>query len=256
MTVPRFVVASGLVRGDRRDLDAETIRHLRALRLRVGDAVVLTDGEGGQRSATIERLEPGHASVTLGDEPVVRNESSLDLTLCVALLKRDKLEWVIEKGTELGVSRFVLVETERSSSESARIRVDRLTRLARAAVEQSQRCRVPDVLGPLPFAAAIQAAEPAAERFFFWEGHGTAALSGDPAAGTPVTAMVGPEGGFSVREANAAAAAGWRLAGLGPRILRAETAAIAAATLLQFVRGDLAAKASGAIACRDTGHPR
>jgi 16S rRNA (uracil1498-N3)-methyltransferase len=256
LTVPRFVVAPAIVQGDLRELDAETIRHLRVLRLRVGDAVVLTDGDGGQRGATIEQLDPGRAIVTLRDEPVPQNESCLELTLCVALLKRDKLEWVVEKGTELGVTRFVLVETERSCSEAGRVRVDRLTRVARAAVEQSQRCRVPDVDGPLRFAAALDTAADPAERYFFWEDAGIPTPDDHPPAAASVTAMVGPEGGFSVREADAAAAAGWRLVGLGPRILRAETAAIAAATILQFLRGDLAGTGSGSLTCRSAGRSR
>jgi len=256
LTVPRFVVAPAIVRGDSRELDAETVRHLRALRLRVGDAVVLTDGEGGQRGATIEQLDPGRAIVLLDDAAVPQNESSLELTLCVALLKRDKLEWVIEKGTELGVSRFVLVESERSRSEAGRVRPDRLARVARAAVEQSQRCLVPGIEGPVPLAAALAAPAAPATRLFFWENAETANWTDELSAATSVIAMVGPEGGFSLGEAEAAGAAGWRLVGLGPRILRAETAAIAAATLVQFLCGDLAAPPDGRNACRNQARPR
>lgn len=240
------------MRGDSRVLAPETVRHVRALRLGPGDAVLLTDGAGSQRAATLDELGPGRVTIAFTGSSLPDNDSRLDLTLCVALLKRDKLEWVIEKGTELGVTRFVLVVTERSRGEAARIRVDRLERIARAALEQSQRCRLPGIGEPIPFTTAMENLASIEERILFHE-------DAEPTPGwheravppSSVAAITGPEGGFTSDEARSAAAAGWRTVPLGPRILRAETAAVSAAALLQFLWGDLGGAGPAAHPCRD-----
>lgn len=257
MSLPRFVVDAALVRGDSDRLDADTVQHVRALRLRPGDRLVLTDGAGGQRAARLASLAPGEARVVLTPDVLPETESRLALTLCVALLKRDKLEWVVEKGTELGVTRFVLVDSARSLADARRVRVDRLERVARAAVEQAQRCRVPELVGPLAFDAALAAAADSAPRLFLWEEARTTwpAASAAGAAPARVALMTGPEGGFRAEEAERAAAAGWHVVRVGARVLRAETAAVAAAALAQAAWGDLCTAAPDGDACPGASSP-
>ena len=240
MTAPRFLVATAVVAGETRSLDRDTVRHIRALRLRPGDPLVLTDGNGRQASVVLATLSPAEATVEPRPEVPEDNESALDLTLYVALLKRDKLEWVVEKGTEIGVSRFVLVDSERSLRAARATRLDRLDRVARAAVEQCQRRIAPIIEGPLAIETALEAESGSDLRLFFWEEASAtrASVTGANQSATSVAAMVGPEGGFARHEAERAATLGWQLLRLGPRVLRAETAAISAAVFAQTLWGD------------------
>lgn len=205
----------------------------RVLRLREGDEVILLDGAGSQarcrltRGATmLEVLERGPS----GGEPRHR------LTIWQALLKGDGLELVVQQGTELGVATFRLITTERVvAQEISERRLERLRAIARESTEQSERGIVPSVGAPIPFERAL---EPGAVLLF--ERAGVA----DPGLGhiepPPSDVIIGPEGGFTPDEVAAAERAGVRLAGLGPRILRAESVAIAAAAVILSRSGDFA----------------
>jgi len=247
LTLPRFIVPPAIVTGEIHDLDAATVRHLHALRLQPGDALILTDGLGTQRQGRLLSMAAGRATVAvdLEDASLRDGESPFDLTLCVALLKREKLEWVIEKGTELGVTTFVLIETERSLGKPGGTRMDRLHRVASAAVEQSQRRNLPRLDGPVTIRTALQRFVAPTLRLFCWEQADDTLhvprLARDSVGGA--VAMIGPEGGFTREEADTARQLGWRVTSLGPRVLRAETAAIAVAATMQALWGDLLAGA-------------
>ena len=162
----------------------------------------------------------------------------LTVTLAVASLKSDRLEWVIEKATELGVARIQLFESARTLARPSDDRQSRWRQIALSAAKQSGRSAAPRIEAPIDFAAAL--ALPAAARVLFAEDGSGADLAGlsleKPAS---ILAVVGAEGGFSADELAAARAAGCHLVGLGPRILRAETAAIVAVALCQARWGDL-----------------
>jgi len=158
----------------------------------------------------------------------------------VALLKADKLDTVIEKATELGVARIMLFASRYSLGRPSAARLARWRQIAIAAAKQCERTVIPRIEGPLDIAAVLQ--KPAPYRLLLWEDSDCkqaadlASISVAPAA---VTLLVGPEGGFAPDEVAAARAAGWLPVTLGPRILRAETAAITAVALCQHLWGDL-----------------
>jgi 16S rRNA (uracil1498-N3)-methyltransferase len=228
----RFVVDSSETAADRFPIPTSIAhRVLRVLRLGDGDEITLADGLGGEVRC---RLEGGDCIVLArgraGGEP--RHQ----LTVCQALLKGDHLEPVIRHGTELGIARFGLFVSERCvAREMSPRKLDRLRAVAREAAEQSERGIVPPVDGPITFAEALTAAAPAS--VLLYERHDGKRLTElEP----PTAVFIGPEGGFSPAEVAAAQRAGLAIAGLGPRILRSETVAVAVAAATLSRTGDFA----------------
>jgi 16S rRNA (uracil1498-N3)-methyltransferase len=213
-------------------IEGDSYRHLfRARRLRAGDRLRVVDGEGSARWAAIERVGRSAAVVLLA-EPAATNEPRLSLELMVATLRSERAAWLVEKATELGCAAVRFLNTERAPRSFGEGTVTRLRRVAAAAVEQCHRARCPEVTGPHPFSEIARLAAGAAHRWLL-----------DPAAAGPFPApaaapdpgtealLVGPEGGWSPAELETLQAAAWRPLSLGPRILRIETAALAAAAL-------------------------
>lgn len=241
VTVPRFLIEA--VVGSVAVLTGPQLQHLRARRLRVGSIIELADGQGRQCRGVVATVDRHQAVIRIVAEDCAQRESPLRLTLALALLKRDKLDWVVEKATELGVTGIVVFTSQRTVSHVAGERFARWTRVARSAAQQSQRSIIPSITGPMSLEEVV-ARFPEALRLFFWEAQapGTlAAVREQYSHPTSLLAVVGPEGGFSAQEAEQATALGCRVVGLAPRILRAETAAVAVVTLCQFLWGDLGA---------------
>jgi 16S rRNA (uracil1498-N3)-methyltransferase len=203
----------------------------RVLRLRDGDEITLLDGLG---QAVRCRLEGGNCVVV--EQGVAGGEPTHQLTVWQALLKGDHLEPVIRHGTELGIARFGFVVSERCVVRDLSPRkLDRLRAIAREAAEQSERGIVPPVDAPIPFAEALASATPGSVLLF--ERHeGKRLTKVEPPPGV----LIGPEGGFSPDEVAAAERAGLAIAGLGPRILRSETVAVAVAAAILSRTGDFA----------------
>ncbi len=229
MTTHRFFVEPGTVSGDR-FVVPEAIDHqvTRVLRLRDGAEIVLLEGDGQEVRCRLNGgwLEVVSSAPTLG-EPRHR------LSVAQALLKGDHLEPVVRHGTEVGISRFELIVTERCVvREVSDARLARLRAVAREAAEQSERGIVPEVVGPLPLADVI--------------GRGSVLLfertDGPRLSEVPVAdrLVIGPEGGFTPDEVEAAERSGATIAGLGPRILRSESVAVAAAAVVLSRTGDFA----------------
>ena len=229
-------------------LRAEEARHLReVLRLRPGDRVHVFDGTGKEFECTIEESRKDTARLTvLSEAAPTRPESPLQLTLAVALLKSDKFDLVVQKATELGVVGVVPVTTKLADirlrdDSDANKRVVRWQRIAVEASKQSGRAVVPEVTHPISFAALVLGTEvtgPAKLMFSEREGQSLFELKNTLDA-RKVTALVGSEGGWTDEEISMARANDWDIVTLGGRTLRAETAAIAAAVLLQHLYGDL-----------------
>jgi 16S rRNA (uracil1498-N3)-methyltransferase len=240
VTLPRFLVDTEALRSARTVLTGPELHHLRVRRVRVGSELYLADGRGQQRRGMLVALDRHRAVIQLTDDRPVERESPLHMVLAQAVLKGNKLDLVIEKATELGISELLLFSGERTVGRVSSDRHLRWQRIARSAAKQCQRSTVPGIVGPVPFTDLLARHE-GALRLFFWEESPpdglTAVREAHPEAGS-VLAAVGPEGGFSPAEATRAAAAGFRLIGLAPRILRAETAALVAVTLCQFLWGD------------------
>jgi 16S rRNA (uracil1498-N3)-methyltransferase len=237
---PRFFVEIGLRVGATVELPDAVAHHAQhALRLRDGAAITLFDGRGGEYAA---RLVAGRraAAEVLAFDPVER-ESPLAVTLIQALVPNEKLDWVVEKSTELGVARIVLAPTARSV---ARIDGERLTRkrahwreVTIAACCQCGRNRVPEIGDAPSFAAALELARDCEARLLLAPGAGEALVR--HARARSIALAIGPEGGFSDQEIALAQRAGFVVAALGPRVLRTETAGPAALAALQALGGDL-----------------
>lgn len=208
------------------------------LRVRPGAPVEAFDGKGRQASGVVSVVSREGVTLSLGEPEAARVEAPLSLTLAVALLKGDKLSGVVRQGTELGVSRFVLLSTR--FADRASLSGNRLTRLERVAEEaarQSGRVAVPAVEGPLPlerleWEGAALVAHVGAERSLS-DLLSDGILEGRSAA----TVVTGPEGGLADDEVEALEGRGAHVLSLGPRILRAETAPVAVAAALLLPAG-------------------
>lgn len=235
MTARRLFLPPDRIGDGRAALTPEAVHYLRdVLRLEPGAEVELFDGEGGAYAA---RLEEGLGALRLGPRREAR--PALPLWLLVALAKGEKMDLVVQKATELGASRVSPFAAERSvvrlDRERGEARAARWRRIAAEAARQCGRADVPAVAEPVPLAEALAAVPPGFARFVFHPGGEP--LGGPEAPG--VAAVVGPEGGLAPAEVDACEAAGARRVSLGPRVLRAETAAVVATALLQARFGDL-----------------
>ena len=229
MTTHRFFVDPGTVSGDRFELP-EAISHqvTRVLRLRDGAELVLLEGDGQEFRC---RLDDGWLDVVSRTPSL--GEPNHRLTVAQALLKGDHLEPVVRHGTEVGICRFELIVTERCvAREVSPARLARLGAVAREAAEQSERGIVPEVVAPVQLTEVIGPGS-----VLLFERTGGSRLSELPA---PERLVIGPEGGFTSDEVAAAERAGATVAGLGPRILRSEAVAIAAAAVVLSRTGDFA----------------
>ena len=243
MRVSRFFVDAPLQAGVRVRLPEPAATHLvRVLRASAGDACVLFNGDGRDYSARIVTAGKRDALVEIVDGRDIGNESPLRLTLLQSLARGEKMDLVLQKATELGVAAFVPVASERSEVRLEGERVDKRVAHWRnvvvAACEQSGRARVPGLSAPLPLAQALTALDAGSRRLLLDPGGacGVGELTVPPGAG--VVLAIGPEGGWSPRDRATLAEAGFEGVRLGPRILRTETAGIAAIAVLQALHGD------------------
>jgi 16S rRNA (uracil1498-N3)-methyltransferase len=227
----RFFVDA--VRGGMAELRGEDARHLaRVLRAEAGQRYEISDGKVAYLAEIAEARGPRVVFRII--EPLDTPATPLHITLCAALIKFDRFEWIVEKATELGVERILPVEAERSGKgllEASRKRSERWARIARESSQQSRRVRAPEIAPAVRFEQCL--AEQADYRYFLEE---TAAppllrvLRVSPACRAAL--LTGPEGGWTDAERQLAAAAGWQPVSLGPQVLRAETAAMAAIAVL------------------------
>ena len=214
----------------------------RVLRVTVGDMLMLFDGEGREAAARVMEVRGGQVLVDAAVADNVDRESPLALTLVQGISRGERMDLVVQKATELGVSRLVPVLTERSvvklDAGQAAKRLQHWQGIVAAACEQSGRTRLPVVESVVSLGVWLaRPAAPQEARFLLHPGSGTRVR--DLPALRAATLLIGPEGGLSPAEHHQALAAGFTDLSLGPRILRTETAALAALAALQVTAGDL-----------------
>jgi 16S rRNA (uracil1498-N3)-methyltransferase len=208
-------------------LDGDEIRHARARRLRAGDAVVLVDGSGREAAAVVTRVARDGVEVRVESVVLSAADHLGPIHLLVAAVRPDRLAWIAEKATELGVARLTLVSSARAQAfRASGSAAARLERVVREAAKQCDRSDWPRIEGPIPFADAVRRER--ATRFVLDPG-GEPFPAKLPAG--PTALLVGPEGGWTEDELGAAIAEGWAAVSLAAGKLRAETAAVAALTL-------------------------
>jgi 16S rRNA (uracil1498-N3)-methyltransferase len=239
---PRFLVGPELLSSSHAVLTGAELHHLRVRRLHAGSELILTDGLGHQRAGVVVSLDLRQAVVLFQPQELSLRESPLRLVLAQAVLKGDKMDLVVEKATEIGVSEILVFECERSIGRISPDRHARWLRKARGATKQCHRSIVP-AIGRISFDQLLLRTEPL--RLLFWEGESAASLATVDGAPPAALAAVGPEGGFCKAEVAQASGRGFHVVGLGPRTLRAETAAVVAVALCQFLWGDLSRRHLG-----------
>jgi 16S rRNA (uracil1498-N3)-methyltransferase len=228
--------------------DAELAHQFRrVLRLRAGDRVLLLDGQGTACVVMLTNLEREHIAGHVEHREAARGEPVTALTLYVPLLRPERFEWVLQKGTELGVSSFVPVQSSHSlpATQVNERKLLRWRRIIREAAEQACRGKLPTLAEPLPFAQACIQATAADLALLLWEGSdqesppaGLRASLGHAAPLASVAILSGPEGGIAPQELTTTTQHGIIPVSLGPRILRAETAPVAAAAIIFYEFGE------------------
>ncbi|MCD9028887.1 16S rRNA (uracil(1498)-N(3))-methyltransferase [Luteimonas sp. BDR2-5] len=244
MRLIRAFVDRPLAEGQRIELPDDAAAHLvRVLRLREGDACVLFNGDGHDHDARLVATGKRGATAEIVATRPVDVESPLRIVLLQGIARGEKMDWILQKATELGVAAFVPVSSDRSEvkldAERAGKRLAHWRSVVVSACEQSWRARIPQVAVPQPLAAAL-AALPAGGTRWLLDPEAAAGIATMPAPSGELLLAIGPEGGWSPNDRAALVAAGFGGLRLGPRILRAETAGIAAVAALQARFGDLA----------------
>jgi len=232
-----LLVAPDALADDTFRIEGEAYHHLvRVKRLEVGDALRLTDGAGRARFAEITSIAKKEALARLGDE-APSNEPELRVELLVAPPKPERAAWLVEKATEIGVAAIRFLPTERAARAFAPAQLERLRRVAAAAVEQCGRACVPEIDGEPSFEAAFDRVAADGAAAIALDAAGADPFSGAFFASSgrenrPMALLVGPEGGWTAAERGRFAAAGAEVWSLGARALRVETAAVVAAGIV------------------------
>ena len=244
MRIPRLFVGLPLEAGTRLTLPESAGHHAtRVLRLGAGDALTVFDGRGGEYDATIARAHRGGVEVDVGAHTAVDRESTLEIDLGQGICKGDRMDLVVRKATELGVQAIHPIVCRRTvvklNSARAARRIAHWRAISVHAAQQSGRTRVPEVLDVVDFDTWL--ARPGAGPRIVLSPHAEASPCdiAPPPPDRPLRLLVGPEGGFAPLEIERARIAGFTAVRLGPRVLRTETAALVALSVLQARWGDL-----------------
>ena len=234
-SLPRLFVGGPLGPGISVELDSGQANYLgNVMRLKTGDEALLFDGASGEWLARVADAAKKRMTLSI-ERRTGEQEAVPDCWLAFAPVKRSQTDWLVEKATELGIARLLPVTTKRTIVE--RVKLERLEAIAIEAAEQCNRTTVPDIAEPIALENFLKGRDPARTLYFADEG------GGEPAAETfkpgPAVLLTGPEGGFTDKEREAIRAAPNAVAiSLGPRILRAETAALAVVTTYMALAGD------------------
>ncbi|HMA67619.1 MAG TPA: 16S rRNA (uracil(1498)-N(3))-methyltransferase [Desulfosalsimonadaceae bacterium] len=245
----RFHIGKDQIMGDAAEISGTEARHIRTvLRMKPGDFLELVDGSGYAYEARIHSVSGEVIQAEILRKYRSGSESGLKMTIAIGFLKDKKMDTLVRHLTELGMSRFLPVWTARSIArppeKRLHSRLQRWESIATEAVKQSRRDQIPEIARPAAFEEALALGQKADAGIIFREQADQSLHSAvQPMQGVQeVFVLLGPEGGFAESEARQAAAAGLVSVSMGPRILRAETAAITACALLQYLLGDTGKK--------------
>lgn len=242
MAKTRIFVEQALVTGERAVLPEAAFRHVvQVLRLELGETLTLFNGQGGEYEAVLEVVGKREAHARVGAHRSINRESALRITLLQGISKGERMDWCVQKATEIGVAAIVPVVTEHGA---VKLDTERWARkrehwqgVVTSAAEQSGRTVVPTVAAVADFQNALKQAPAEALKLILDPDVESTLEAVKPAQ--DVVLLIGPEGGFSASELSQARQAGFLPLRLGPRILRTETAATVAMTVLQTHWGDL-----------------
>ncbi|HET8802118.1 MAG TPA: 16S rRNA (uracil(1498)-N(3))-methyltransferase [Marinobacter sp.] len=241
MRIPRIYTDSALREGATAELDENAAQHVgRVLRMQPGQELRLFNGDGNDYPATITSASKKNVEVQVGTPDANPAESPLDIILGQALSKGDRMDYAVQKAVEMGVTRIVPLTTERCDVKLKGDREDKRLRhwqsVAISAAEQCGRARVPDILPVMTVTGWLEHTRDCEVRLVLH--HRTEQSLDAMAKPTRVALMIGPEGGLSADEISQAESEGFLPVALGPRVLRTETAPVAAMALCQYLWGD------------------
>ena len=242
MRIPRFYQPEPLAVGQVIELSASNHRHaIQVLRLKASETLILFNGEGGEYYAQLEEVTKKHSTVSLQRYDDSERESPLNITLALALIKPEKMDYALQKAVELGVSAIQPLMTDRSiiriKAAQLEKKMSRWGGIIIGACEQSGRTRIPELFDPLSLANYIQQESSALCLTMLPTAKQTLHDIAKPEHA--IELVIGPEGGFTNTEEALLQEAGTTPLSFGPRILRAETAALAGLTAIQAAWGDL-----------------
>ena len=243
----RFFVPKENIQGTSATLTGQELEHLRrVLRLSAGDAVTLFDERGWEHDAVIRSLHNDRGKLDIRRSYEAGRESPLALTLALGLTKGEKMDFVVEKATELGVvailpfiSTFTVPKLDDKKIAN---RTERWRKIALSAAKQCGRTHIPEILPLCEFGQMVEGAGANQLKLLFWEketAHSLRQVHDVNADALAILIVIGPEGGLSRAEVESATARNFHSVHLGKRILRAETAAVTVLSLVQFLWGDL-----------------
>jgi 16S rRNA (uracil1498-N3)-methyltransferase len=241
MRVPRIYTGQTLQVGASVELEAGASQHIaRALRMTPGDPLALFNGRGDEYRAELLTVGKKQVVAAVNERRERQSESTLSLHLGIAISRGDRMDWVVQKATELGVSALTPLFTERTevklAGERAEKKLHHWRQIAISACEQCGRNRLPEISGLMDLGSWLDGTE--AERKFVLH-HRADARGPDEVVPESIALLVGPEGGLGEAEIEAAEEAGFESLALGPRVLRTETAPLAAIAILQARWGDM-----------------
>jgi 16S rRNA (uracil1498-N3)-methyltransferase len=243
MRLTRVYVDVELQTGRRLTVEGSAGNHIsRVLRLRVGDVLTLFNGHGGEYAGSIEEIRRDTVVISVLERQDVERESPCQLTLAQGISRGERMDWVVQKATELGVWRIAPIFTERSvvqlDEKQAVRKLQHWRSIAVAACEQSGRNRVPQITEPVGLYELLEQRTSGGTALLLSPG-APLRIVDVASAGTDITVLIGPEGGLAEVEQEAAIKSGFAPVRLGPRVLRTETAAVCALAVLQQKFGDL-----------------
>lgn len=240
MRIPRIFTGQNLLSGETIQLEESASHHLsKVLRMQPGRELVLFNGAGGEFAATIHEVSKKYVAVSVQEHSIDNRESPLELELAIGISRGERFEWVLQKATELGVTKITPLITERTEVKVSGERVEKMherwQQILISACEQCQRNLLPQLSAPIQISAWLSQVN--ADLRFVLHHRDSKSL---PAEKKPasVALLIGPEGGLSEREIAHALEQGFNALTLGPRVLRTETAPVAAISLVQYLWGD------------------
>lgn len=235
----RFFVDLELIVGSEIALPVDVVRHINVLRIRESESIILFNGDGCDYHAYFTLLDKRNCKVCIDGKNIVNNESPLKIILLMAIIANDKFDLIIQKAVELGVSTIVPVycqNTQRFRGEKLQSKLEHWRKVAISASEQSYRAVICNVAEPQEFTQSLNDYSYISDKYILSPHHVGQFIS--TSTEKEIVLVVGPEGGFTINEVEMANRLNYQSVVLGNRILRAETAAIAAVTVVQMISGD------------------
>lgn len=225
-------------------IEGSEMRHIKnVLRLKSGDTIRLFDGQGFEYEAAIQRMLSNRVEIRITQQFPATREPPVKIAVAQALLKEKKMDRLLRHLCELGMTHWVPFISERSvprpGANRLPARLERWKKILKESCKQCRRARLPEIFKMMSFEEVLQYGQSFDLRIVFYENESATLDSLMPPTPKKICLILGPEGGFSDQEIEKARVAGFGVASLGPRILRAETATIAACTLIQYLFGDM-----------------